>query len=67
MLGDRTSMVFGGTVATFGRGKAVVVATGMDTEIGRIAGNDPGFPGPDERLSSSRSIASAASWDLPSS
>ena len=38
VLGDRTSMVFGGTVATFGRGKAVVVATGMETEIGRIAG-----------------------------
>ena len=37
-LGDRTNMVFGGTVASFGRGRAVVVATGMDTEMGHIAG-----------------------------
>ncbi len=36
-LGDRTNMVFTGTVATFGRGRAVVTATGADTEIGRIA------------------------------
>ncbi|HZK50522.1 MAG TPA: cation-translocating P-type ATPase [Actinomycetota bacterium] len=38
VLGDRRNMVFGGTVATFGRGTAVVVATGMDTEMGHIAG-----------------------------
>jgi len=36
-LGDRHNMVFSGTVATCGRGTAVVVATGMQTEIGRIA------------------------------
>ena len=36
-LGDRTNMVFTGTVATFGRGRAIVTATGADTEIGRIA------------------------------
>ena len=37
-LGDRTNMIFGGTTATYGRGRAVVVATGMRTEMGRIAG-----------------------------
>ncbi|HVR72299.1 MAG TPA: cation-translocating P-type ATPase [Vicinamibacteria bacterium] len=37
-LGDRASMVFSGTAATYGRGRAVVVATGMQTEMGLIAG-----------------------------
>ena len=37
-LGDRNNMVFSGTAATYGRGRAVVVATGMQTEMGRIAG-----------------------------
>src|SRR5919106_1888508 len=37
-LGDRDSMVFSGTAATYGHGKAVVTATGMHTEMGRIAG-----------------------------
>jgi len=37
-LGDRENMVFSGTHATYGRGRAVVVATGMETEMGRIAG-----------------------------
>jgi Ca2+-transporting ATPase len=37
-LGDRGNMVFGGTAVTHGRGRAVVVATGMQTQMGRIAG-----------------------------
>lgn len=38
-LGDRTNMVFSGTAVASGRGRAVVVATGPATEIGRIAGS----------------------------
>jgi Ca2+-transporting ATPase len=36
-LGDRIDMVYAGTVAVFGHGLALVTATGMDTEFGRIA------------------------------
>jgi P-type Ca2+ transporter type 2C len=36
-VADRKCMVFGGTVITYGRGRAVATATGMDTEFGKIA------------------------------
>ncbi len=36
-LGDRVDMVFSGTAVARGRGRAVVTATGMDTEMGRVA------------------------------
>jgi len=37
-VGDRLNIIFSGTSVTYGHGRAIVVATGMQTEMGKVAG-----------------------------
>ena len=59
-IGERTSMVYGGTLVTSGRGRASVTATAGDTELGRISemlGETTGVQTP-----LTRQVATAGKW-----
>lgn len=49
-LGDRKNMLYSGTHLTAGRGRAVVVETGLQTEVGKIATMTAGAEDPDTPL-----------------
>lgn len=65
-LGDRYNMLWMGTAVTYGRGAAVVVAIGMETELGRIAGSLQNVR-PNRHLYRNGSVSLVVLWQwLPS-
>ncbi|MCR9123566.1 MAG: cation-transporting P-type ATPase [Phyllobacteriaceae bacterium] len=59
-LGDRRSMAFSGTMVAAGQGRGIAVATGSDTEIGRISGMIAEVPSTETPLI--RQMAVFAKW-----
>jgi Ca2+-transporting ATPase len=59
-VGDRRNMVFMGTAVTYGRGTALVVETGMETELGNIA--DMLQQVTEERTPLQRKMAELGKW-----
>jgi len=59
-LGERKNMVFTGSVVVAGRGQAVITATGMRTEIGKIASAVQGIK--EEKTSLQKSIDKLGTW-----
>ncbi|HEX8591471.1 MAG TPA: HAD-IC family P-type ATPase [Candidatus Paceibacterota bacterium] len=61
-LADRTNMVFKGSNITSGTGRAVVVATGLDTEIGKIASELSGIDTDVPLKTNIRNLSRAIIW-----
>ncbi|WP_420578858.1 cation-transporting P-type ATPase [Oceaniradius stylonematis] len=59
-LGDRRSMAFSGTMVAAGQGRGIAIATGADTEIGRISGMIADVPSTETPLI--RQMAVFAKW-----
>ena len=59
-LNDRSNMVFMGTIIVYGRGKAVVATTGMNTEFGKIA--EMVQSAPQEQTPLEKRLAGVGKW-----